>query len=219
MRWPKGDPDAVARDILAQPAYRHLAPAGSAPPKEAFSQVIWDWVVDHILRPLFGPLLHGIGHAITASKGIGTVFGFVLIGLALAGLAFVIVRLAMAFLPRLSNVKGSDATLLDAPVSQEDWRKRARDAAARGDYRGAIGALFAAALALLDDRAVVAYDAARTPGEYRRLVRRARDAAAAPFDVLADRFVRATYAERAPEREDFDAAEGALEALEPAVRA
>jgi len=220
-RWPHGDPDSVARAILDERAYRSIAPTTSAPPQEPYQEVIWNWILDHVLRPIFGPLVHGIGHALGASKGIGSIVGFVLIALALAGLAFVLARLVLAFLPRFTGRDGSlgVATSLDQVRSHDDWLALAREASARGDYRRAIGAIFAAALALLDDRALVAFDAARTPGEYRRLVRRARDDASEPFDALADRFVRATYAEAAPERTDFDDAERALAALDPLVRA
>jgi hypothetical protein len=223
--WRHGDPDAVARTILGERDFRTLAAGKYVAPPEPFWEVLrkqaWQWLLDHVLKPLFGPLLHGIGHALGASKGAGTVFGFVLIGLALAGLAFVLVRLILAFLPRI-GARGAplgDVTALGEIRSQDQWLVLARDAAARGDYRHAIGALFAAALALLDDRAVIGFDAARTPGEYRRLVRRARDEASGPFDTLADRFVRATYAEAAPARADFDVAERALADLDPLVRA
>jgi hypothetical protein len=84
-------------------------------------------------------------------------------------------------------------------------------------YAGAIAALFGAALAELDARGLVAFDATRTPGEYRRLVRRARAQASVPFDDLAERFVRALYAPERPQPADYEAAERALAALEPAL--
>ena len=38
------------------------------------------------------------------------------------------------------------------------------------------------------------------------------------FDELAERFVRAVYAQQLPERSDFEAAERALAAFEPLIR-
>jgi hypothetical protein len=185
-------------------------------PQPSIWETIGHWIVDHILRPLFGP----IAHAIAASQGAGTIAGLVLIGLAVAALGYVVFRLAVAFAPAFG--RGGDVTggrPLDHLESREDWLEIARAAAARGEYRRAIGALFSASLTALDDCALVAFDAARTPGEYRRLVRRARSAAGASFDELAERFVRAAYAQQLPERADFEAAERALAAFEPLIRA
>jgi hypothetical protein len=148
------------------------------------------------------------------------VLGVVLICAALCALAYVVFRLIVAFArpARSAAERAKDARELAAARSPAGWRALARAAAARGDYAGAIAALFAAALSALDASDLVEADPARTPGEYRRLVRRARAAAAAPFDDLADRFVRAAYAERPPARVDFEAAERALAALEPELR-
>ena len=215
-RWPHGDPNVVAKAVLAEPAYRHAAASNDAAPSPDIWQILWQWFVDHVLRPLLGPL-----HvAFDASKGVGTVVGIVLIVAALCLLGFLIFRLAIAFAPRAALEREADGLrALGEERTRADWLALARDAAARGDYASAIAALFAAALAALDERALVAFDPARTPGEYRRLVRRERAAAAPAFDELANRFIYAAYAPDAPLRSDFEAAARAFENFEPLVAA
>jgi hypothetical protein len=178
---------------------------------------MWEWLVDQLLRRLYRP----VAQVFTASHEAATMIGFLLVIAALGVVAFVAFRVLAAFV-RASNARGGrDATeaipldLRDA----SDWRAVARALAARGDYARAIAALFSAALAELDARALVAFDASRTPGEYARLVRRAKVAAAPPFDVLCDRFVRALYAPNAPAAAEYEAAERALAAFEPALSA
>ncbi len=215
--WAHGDPSVVIRGVLRDPAYR-TAPATSHAEHASLVQIVLEWIYKHVLQPLFGPL----AHAASASQGVGTVLGYVLIAVAFAFLAFVAYRLAIAFAaPSASRGFGSSASAraLAAERDPRAWHELARLAAARGDYGSAIAALFGAALAVLDETSIVAFDAARTPGEYRRLVRRARAPASAPFDDLADRFVRALYAPARAERADYEAAREAFAAFEPALAA
>ncbi len=214
--FPHGDPDAVVRTILAEPAYRSAAPTTSVAPPPSALQLAWQWFVDHVLARI----LHPIARVLAASHQAGAVIGVVLVVLALALLGYVGFRLAVAFArPALAGRASAGAgRQAAAALGSPQWRTLASEAAARGAYAEAIAALFRAALAALDERAIVAFDAARTPGEYRRAVRRARIAAAAPFDELAERFVRAAFADATPERAEFDAAERALTALEPVLR-
>ena len=215
MTWPHGDPNAVVARILRDSAYRTLPATSAAKPQESPLIVVLRWIWEHAIRPL----LHPLAHAAVATRGIGAVAGYVLVVLALLGLAFLVFRLTVAVARRPVRESGPAGTAfaLDVERGAREWRTLARAAAARGDYAHAIAALFNAALAELDERAVVAFDPARTPGEYRRLVRRARAAAAPPFDILTERFDRALYAEEPPHAAEFEAAERALAAFEPAL--
>lgn len=214
MTWPHGDPDVVARAVLGQAAYRQAASSTGAARPRSLLELVWSWLVDHVFGPLFAPL----AHAFEAVRGVGTAAGVALVVLALLAVGFVVVRLALAFALRpLSGVAGASTPLASAALGASDFRAVARVAAARGDYARAIAALWSAALAVLDERALVAFDPARTPGEYRRLVRRTRAAAAPSFDTLSERFVYATYAAALPSAGDFAAAERALAAFEPAI--
>lgn len=214
--WPHGDPNVVVRGVLAQPAFRTAGVTSRAKPPASFFGFAWNWFVDHVLRRIFPPL----AHALAASRGIGTALGVVLIVCALGALGFALVRLALAFVRRAEAPGlGGASVALAGRRTPGAWRAAAAAAAARGDYAPAIAALFSAALAMLDVRALVAFDAARTPGEYRRLVRRAACEAALPFDELSERYVRAAYAAASPSATDFAAAERALAAFEPGLRA
>lgn len=201
--------------VLAQPAYHQAVATNNVKPSPTIWQIALDWIVDHVLRPLFRPLIEAVGH----SQGVGTVIGTALIVIALGALAFLLFRLTLAFVrPALRRGAGSSHAL-DAARTREDWLAIAREAAARGEFGRAIAALFAAALAALDDRAVVAFDPARTPGEYRRMVRRSLGVASASFDALAECFVRAAYAPEVAVRSDFEAASRAFADFEPLVSA
>jgi hypothetical protein len=199
--------------VLAQAAYRRAPASVDQKPTPSFWELAWNWFVDHILRPL----LHPIGSALARSQGVGKWVGLILIAVALCALAFLIFRLVLAFVRPRRDAQSLERGVrsLELGRSSADWLALAREAAARGDYERAIAALFAAALAALDERAVIALDPARTPGEYRRLVRRTRADASVAFDELADRYVRAAYAEAAPERADFEAAERAYASFVP----
>jgi hypothetical protein len=216
MTWPRGDPDAVARNVLAGADFRGAVATPAAKPHATLLGVVWDWIREHLL-----PLLHPLGQALAASRDAGTAVGIALVILALGGLAFVAFRLALAFV-RVPGERGKSAPHvreLAEPRDSRDWRALAAAAAGRGEFARAIAALFAAALALLDECDVIARDAARTPGEYRRMLRRAWPASAAPFDELAECFVNALYAPQPPGLAAYEAAARALAAFERTLRA
>jgi hypothetical protein len=211
-RWPHGDPNAVVRSILAQPAYRE-APAPSAPSESLLARV-FRWIGDR-LHAIFERF--GVGSAFAGS---GVVVGWLLLAAAVLGLANVAFRLAIVIAggrtDRVARVAAGDLAETSTSAS---LRASALTSAARADYARAIVLLFRAALAALDERALVVYDAARTPREYRRVVRRAVSAAAGPFDELTSRFVRASFANAPVSRVDYDAAAVAFDAFEPLARA
>ncbi|MBC5798724.1 MAG: hypothetical protein GIX03_14745 [Candidatus Eremiobacteraeota bacterium] len=211
---PRGDPDVVVRSVLAQPAFRSSVRTTHAAPGRSPWEVLWSWFVAHVLHPLF----HPFASALAASRGIGSVAGVVLVVLALAALAVAFVRLGLAFArPQRTRGAGPQATALLTERTSNEWRAVGRAAVAAGEYARAITAFFAAALAVLHERDVIAFDGSRTTDEYRRLVRRTARRAAAPFDELAARFARAAYASTPARAEDAVVAERALAALEPAL--
>jgi hypothetical protein len=201
--------------VLAEPAFRVAPQATAAPPAPSLLATLWQWFVDHVLRPLFHPLANAL-----AGSHAAVPIGWVLIALSLGLFAFALVRLALAFVRIAPRARGAGER--GAPLAQarsaDEWLAAAREAARAGDFGRAIAALFAAALARLDERGIVALDPARTPGEYRRLVRRSCAPAASAFDELAQRFVRAAYARGAAGPAEFEAAEHAFAAFEPAAQ-
>lgn len=218
--WPHGDPDAVVRGILATAPYRH-APAAvaahSAPQKSAL-ELFGQWFHDRVWVPFWNHFHNPIGHALNGIATVSTPIGYGVVVLACLVLAFAIYRLAVA-LGQPGAASGDrrpgPGLALAGEASSAQLRARAAGAARAGDYARAIAALFGAALALLDERAVVAFDATRTPGEYGRLVRRATPQAAQAFGELSGRFVSAAYAERVMTADDYADAERAYAAFDP----
>jgi hypothetical protein len=210
--WPH-DPNAVVRQVLAQPAYRSAPPTTDQKPQESLWDRFWAWV-GKALRSLFGPL----SRAAAAGSRAATAAGVVLALAAVLALAFVVVRLALAL---VAPGKTTPRSFIGKPLARRrtfaEWRAAGAALAARGEYARAIAALFGAALAGLDERGLVPFDETRTPGEYRRLVRRTQAGAGPPFDDLTAGFVRAAYSGVPAARDDFDDAERALAHLEPFV--
>jgi hypothetical protein len=217
--WAHGDPDAIVRGILASPPYRHAATEAVVPPKDTWADAVWHWIVEHVqafFRAIFGP----IGHSLSATQTIWKTLSIAVVIVAVIALVVVIYRLIVALAGTSAigpaRVRGDAIAFVQARSSRA-WRDAARAAAAQGDYRQAIAALFNAALAVLDERSLVAFDAARTPGEYARLVRRVRAPAAESFGDLSARFVRAAYADVAIDESEYAASERAYARFEPAT--
>ena len=214
-RFPYGDPSIVIRDVLAQAIFRHADSTVAAPPQKSLLDVLSGWIFDHIIEPLLAP----IGRALGAGRELGTMIGVVTIAIVALGLVYLAYRFAMRLGRRAPARDAVRETPLGADRSAADWVAFARALAARGDFAGAIAALFSAALATLDVADIVRYDASRTPGEYRRAVRRERTPAASSFDDLAAGFMRASYAAEPPDAGDYAAVAAAFDRFEPALRA
>ncbi len=216
MTWRAGDPNEVVRTILRDRRF-HPPPQAAAPAPVDVWEPVRAWAVEHLWKPL-QRAFELIGNGFGAVSNIG---GWIGIGIDVAIVLLVVVllvRTVLAFTRARREAPGLFAErLIDRAGTSVDWRRRAAEAAARGEFAAAIAGLFRASLAMLDARALVAFDGARTPGEYRRLVRRARPTSATPFDALADGFVRATYAPEPPGSGDYEAAARALAAFEPAL--
>ena len=218
--WPHGDPSAVVRSILATSPYRRAPRATLEKPKKTLLELLGDWIHDNIWIPIrhFFHSLHLYDPHASAGNA-GRILVYALIAAAAAVLVYVIYRLALAFgRPKAGGVTDrGDRVASTPPSSSKQWRARAAELARAGDYARAVAALFTASLATLDERTIVTFDATRTPGEYRRLVRRERRSASEAFNDLASRFVRAAYAEVTTTADDYAAAERAFAAFEPAA--
>jgi hypothetical protein len=207
--WPHGDPNTVVREILAKPEYR----ASSAPPPQPspIRQLIgefFEW-----LGGIWQHAFHGIGGLAPG----GQVAAVVLFVAAVLGIGYAAFMLASSFVS--SRERNAQSVALAPVESPEALRAAALAAASAGDLARAIALLFRAALFALDASTLVAFDAARTPGEYRRVVHRVASQGAPAFDDLTSRFVRATFSGRQPQRADFDAAERAYTTFAPLLRA
>jgi hypothetical protein len=179
--WPHGDPQEVARQILAGAQFRRAA---QGPGEKTWLDYVfealdkaWHWLTD----PLRG---------LTGNSAIAAVVGWIILGVVVVGLMVVIVRFATGIWARRKVSTGGTSTMR---LGDEDARMllaRALAAAVAGRHHEAAALLWASALRALDERGRVAYDAARTPGEWRRAVRDPN------FDALAGDAVVAMFGDR-----------------------
>jgi hypothetical protein len=199
-----GDPAVAARAIVGDPIFRHR-PHATGPVQKSLWETFWDFVgeqLDRLFRALFGKG--------KITRDAGSIVAFAVAVLAIGVL--------LALVARIVNTAMTQRRI--APLAVEDaGRDPARlladadAAAAHGDFAGATIRAFVAGLLRLDRAGVVAYDATRTPNEYRRMVRSARPAAAEPFDALARAFVPAAYGDRPLDAMHYATARGAYDAL------
>ena len=210
---PRVDAKAEARAILTDPSYQAVELSDKPPPKTWWERFI-EWLAG-ILERLFG----GVFRAATAAPKLSEVLAIALLAVVALALVVVIYRFVRAyFLARPRRKPEEIGEIIGpAPVAGTLYAA-AREAAARGQFARAVMLLFQAALVALDRARVVPFDAARTAGEYRRMVRRSRPAAFASFDRLAQTFSFAAYAERATNEPEWNDADGAYRALEPLVK-
>lgn len=179
--WPRGDPRDVAQAILAGPLYRNAA---QTPAERGW----WD-LVHELLAKLWDRLVAPL-RGIFGNDAATSTIGVVVLVAALVFLAVVVVRFARRFsFSRVPSVVSDVAALQDGDDAAT-LRARALDAASEGRYHDAAVLLWTSALHALDERGRVRYDPARSPGEWRRIV---RDPA---FDAFARDAVVALFARR-----------------------
>jgi hypothetical protein len=202
------DARAVAREVLAQPEFQ-------VRPKEAPKSSGESWW-DRLMKRLFKPRPGKPRPLVAASTpGLGGGFFKLLTTVLLAvGAALVLILVIQWLLRRQRQEEdepriptGPDADLagpLPDPTkrSTAEWLADADAAAAAGDYRRAVRALYLALLSALCRRGVLRYDPARTNGEYVRLFR------GGPDDRSSFRHVTlvsdaAIYGDFAPRAEDY----------------
>jgi len=193
-RWPHGDPRDVARSIVADARY-HVHAETRAP------QATWLDAVRAWLGQVLRGVLHTLDRAFGQNNPAEAAIGFILIALAFGFLGFGVYALARSYLrgkraqhPR-SNV---DPVVAAVEQSATALRVAALAAARAGRYRDAAALLFLSAVRALDEGGRIAYDPARTPGEYRRLVRDPL------FDAFASDAVVALFAAAEPRDDLFE---------------
>jgi Domain of unknown function (DUF4129) len=207
--WPNGDPNTVIREILAQPEYRHTTATSGHDysPLFALLQRIIDFFM-HLLQPVFSG---------SHTRGLGILVVVVVYALVLGAVIYLVLALVEALVgwSPIRGRSGIGVTQALETTAPQALRRQAAAAYARGEFGRAIALLFRAALFALDRAAIVAFDASRTPGEYRRVVRRTLPAQAPPFDDLSQRFVQASFGAAASRPQDYDAAEAAYAEFAP----
>jgi len=193
----------VAREkldsILKGKEFQGLRPPGPL-------QSLWDrltaWLMDHL-----GNLFRGLSnHPVVASL---LLWGLV-IALGLVLLAW-LVRALVSRSPipaAAETVAGSVASL----GTWQEWLRRARLAAGRGEYGDAVRFTYYAALYRLGELGVWQIDPSRTHREYLRLM--PADSLRSPaLAAITSRFERVWYGRRQASAEDFESAMAELEML------
>lgn len=196
--WPHGDPRDVARSVLSQPKFRDAVPRT---PVQSWWERFWNAVGDWF-NGLFHPLtnLHG-GESLARSVAL------IVLIVVLAGLGWIAWRFAPGLFGGITRTRraASAGIVFEELGTAAELRARAAAAEAAGRYREAATLLWTSLLHAFDERGRAQYDSARTPGEWRRLVRDrgfdtiARDATVALF---ADEPIDAARVARMRERYD-----------------
>jgi hypothetical protein len=205
---PLPDFSAAARRELAIPGAYQLTAKIAPPPQRTWMQQAWDWIKDQfmkLMQSLYGKVHLGAGGAIA--------IGDILIGAAVLALLFAVIRLLAEF--QIDRRKAAAFQALGASTDSRELYERAHAAARSGDFAVASRLLFAAAIATLDLRGVVAENPSATVGDLRRELRSRASTLIAPFDAVAAPFVASTYAERPVGTGDWDSAHAAYLKLAP----
>ncbi len=203
---PHRDLHSLAVHELATRGRYHLnLPPPTLPPEPWWVRP-WNW-----LRARWDDLWRATAGRVHVSHGFAIVFGDVLLAVVLLGIAFVAYRLLreVAF-KRAARVS---AEPLASPPTARALYRRACEAAAGGEYGGAVLQLFAATIAQLERQGALAAKRSATVNELRRQLRRSDACLLAPFDAVAEPFVQRAYAERAVDAPQWERARNAFDAL------
>lgn len=202
---PRRDPAILVRTILSEPDLAHQQ-AKPKPHEKDLVERFFDW-----LNSALDKLFSGLRKATNLSESASQTLLLVLLALASFGAIAVLITVVKRRVERRIGPLGVARIGEDAAATPAQLVDAARARAELGEYATAIGLLFTAAVRSLDEGGIVAFDAARTPGEYRRAVRRSQASLADSFDALTRGFVLAVYGTDTP---DALAWAGALAAYE-----
>jgi hypothetical protein len=208
------DVGGVVKKILSDPAYA----VPHAPPPVQQKESWLDLLLKR-LAELWSKLLGRAAESGSTSIAFGDIVAIIAVAAAAAALVYLIVRIALMVAARRARHRGEErigteiATLGDPDQSYAAAQRAASD----GSYGQAVALLFQAALVVLDRSGRVAYDPARTAGEYRRAVRQTTVRAASPFDELARAFTDVAYADKNATEREWMAADASFSRFAPLV--
>jgi len=203
------DPGITARAILSTAPY--LQGPDAKPQRRAATpwQIFKAWLARRIDR-----IFAGLLQAVSASPRAGDLLAVALGAAAAGALTVALWRLTLRLKLGRRRLRHWDGgQVMASPPDAEALRGQSLAAAERGQYPQAIALLFQSCLLNLDRSGSVAYDQARTAGQYTAAVRSAVPARAPAFDTLARAFSTASYARRPVGRADWSEALAAYEAL------
>jgi hypothetical protein len=203
---PHRDPRSLAvHELATRGRYRLNLPPPTLP-REPWWVRPWNW-----LRARWDDLWRATAGRVHVSHSFSIVLGDVLLAVVLLGIAFVAYRLLREVaIKRAARVA---AEPLPSPPTARALYRRACEAAAAGEYGGAVLQLFAATIAQLERQGALAGKRSATVGELRRQLRRNDAGLLARFDAVAEPFVQRAYAERAIDAPQWERARNAFDAL------
>lgn len=204
---PPLDPNDLAKQILAEPAFRNVHTGLVSP---SFWDRVVAWINDHLASLFAG------ARGELAAASLATI-GNVLLVFALFAIVFVAFRLTIQITAGSPTYRSPRSSPARDRSAVPDLRLAATQAAEKSQYGLAIVLLFQASLQLLDEARVVRYDASRTAGEYERLLRKSKPSCLEPFRTVARRFALIAFAAMRAESDDYAACRSAIVALEAAV--
>ena len=211
---PRSDLEAAAKSILAESAYRARVTKPAQPPQPTIWDRILNWMIEKI-DELFG----GLATATQKVPILGVIIGYAIVGAAIMGLVFVGYRIARRLTSRRDVAVAGHGEALPVSTNADALYALARDTARSGNAAPAVALLYQAALVLLDRVDRIAYDPSRTPGEYRRLVRRNAQTIADAFDALARLFVAVAFGRASAGADDWLRADAAFSGIRRSLRA
>lgn len=159
-------PEAVreaVREVYLRPEFR--------PPERDFG----DWVMDQVARFVswLGSLLGGVRGLEASAPFLFWTIVVVLVASLLAVVAHLVwTAVSAGRAPRRAKRRETPDAAPGRPRGAVDWEEEARRLAAAGRWREAAMALYAALLLRMDARDLLRFDPAKTPGDYRREVRK-----------------------------------------------
>jgi len=191
--------DRALRDVYARPEFRPR-PEGS----------IWDLLLKPIQR-----FLGWLARQFEGFRGLEDsapwVYWLIVAWLALTALAIIghLVFTALSAMPdrRRRRLEAAEVEPRVGPRTPADWEDEARRAAAAGRWREAAMALYQALLLRLDARGAVRFDPSKTPGDYRREVRRHPELAT-PFNAFLRGFEPVAFGGRGLDPEGYERLRG-----------
>jgi len=205
---PASDPADLIKAILAQPAFSNIHASTQL-------QSLWkrtaEWILQAFEKLFNNSAANGLNDTI-----LGNLVSALLLILFFASIGFLIYRLTKSGHINESIVSAQQECS-DRYCSSEALLLEANEAAASGRFAPGATLLFQAAIAVLDEKKLVRYDAARTAWEYERVLGGSQFRAEDAFHVLVRTFIAAAYSSTEIGRHDYEQSERAFMALKAAV--
>jgi hypothetical protein len=214
--------EAFAR-VLERPEYRkrtvsEAESSGLADRVESLLQRFWNWV-ERLFKPGTGwtppywlQWLLSVLAALVPTGWLGYV-GWAIVAALVIGLILLVHSKRRAFQGVLEReegplvdlgLEGEAPPMPDESYSEAQWRREARRLADRGEYRGAVRALYTGLLLLLQRGGRLKFDRGKTNWEHLRELRRSDKRLAARLEPLTRTFDVVWYGQMPIERGTFD---------------